>query len=105
MNIELTPIYALEPSGSFSHDVYEVLQYLLGGEVQSEDSNEYIERVSIPGVLTGRTTKLFSGQVVPVIEIQSPRGMYGWRVNDLVSAALDRVRVEQDEADDGGLRL
>ena len=104
VNMELTPIYALEPVGSFARDVYEVLQQLLSGEVQAEDDEEYIERVSIPGRLTGRTVRLFSGQVVPVVEPVSPRGIYGWRVNTLVGAALDAVRGEQAEADDEQMR-
>lgn len=48
--------------------------------------------------------RLFSGQVVPVIEPQSPRGMYGWKVNSLVSAALEAVRTEQEGADEGQMR-
>ncbi|WP_149977547.1 PatA/PatG family cyanobactin maturation protease, partial [Microcystis aeruginosa] len=75
LNLELTPIYAIEPLGSFSREVYAALQELLSGQVQAEDSPEYIERVSIPGRITGRTVRLFSGQVVPVIEPDSPRGI------------------------------
>ncbi|NEP51304.1 MAG: PatA/PatG family cyanobactin maturation protease [Moorea sp. SIO3C2] len=104
LNMELTPIYALEPSGSFARDVYGAFQELLSGEVQAEDSEEYIERVSIPGRLTGRTVKLFSGQVVPVVEPVSPRGIYGWKVNTLVSSALEAVRGQQAEADDEQMR-
>ncbi len=104
LNMELTPIYAIEAVGSFARDVYEVLQQLLAGEVEAEDAEEYIERVSIPGRLTGRTVRLFSGQVVPVIEPVSPRGIYGWRVNTLVGSALEAVRGEQAEADDEQMR-
>lgn len=104
LNIELTPIYALEPIGSFARDVYEAFQQLLSGEVQAEDSEEYIERVSIPGRLTGRTVKLFSGQVVPVVEPLSPRGIYGWKVNTLVSSALEAVSAEQPEAQEERMR-
>ncbi|NEO74350.1 PatA/PatG family cyanobactin maturation protease, partial [Moorena sp. SIO3H5] len=104
LNMELTPIYALEPSGSFARDVYAAFQELLSGEVQAENSEEYIERVSIPGRLTGRTVKLFSGQVVPVVEPVSPRGIYGWRVNTMVASALEAVRGQQAEADDEQMR-
>lgn len=103
LNLELTPVYAIEPVGSFSREVYSVLQDLLSGQVQAEDSEEYIERVSIPGRITGRTVRLFSGQVVPVIEPQSPRGMYGWHVNSLVSAAIEAVGAESG-ADEGQMR-
>ena len=95
LNLELNPIYAIEPKGSFARDVYTTLQQLLNGQVQAETSAEYIERVSIPGKLTGRTVRLFSGQVVPVIEPESPRGIYGWKVNTLVDAALQAVTASQ----------
>jgi hypothetical protein len=36
LNLELTPIYAIEPVGGFSRDVYEVLQSLLDGQIQAE---------------------------------------------------------------------
>ncbi|NEO97901.1 MAG: PatA/PatG family cyanobactin maturation protease [Symploca sp. SIO2E9] len=104
LNMELTPIYAVEPSGSFARDVYELFQELLSGEVQSEDSEEYIERVSIPGRLTGRTVRLFSGQVVPVVEPVSPRGIYGWQINTLVNSALDAVREEQENVNEEDIR-
>ena len=104
LNMELTPIYAIEAVGSFAREVYQALQELLAGEVEAEDARGYIERVSIPGKLTGRTVKLFSGQVVPVIEPVSPRGIYGWRVNTLVCSALEAVRGEQAEADDEQMR-
>lgn len=104
LNLELTPIYAIEPSGSFARDVYAALHELLAGEVLPEDGAEYIERVSIPGRLTGRTVRLFSGQVVPVIEPESPRGIYGWRVNSLVDSAIQAVRGEREEVDEQQMR-
>lgn len=104
LNLELTPIYAIEPLGSFSREVYAALQELLSGQVQAEDSPEYIQRVSIPGRITGRTVRLFSGQVVPVIEPDSPRGIYGWHINTLVSAAIEAVGAEQTEAQESQMR-
>jgi cyanobactin maturation PatA/PatG family protease len=98
LNLELTPVYAIEPMGSFGRDVYAVLRELLSGQIQPEDSEEYVERVSIPGTLTGRTVKLFSGQVVPVIEVPNTRGLYGWKVNTLVGAAVETVRARTGEA-------
>jgi len=58
LNIELTPIYAIEPVGGFSRDVYEVLQGLLDGQIQAETDPNFVQRVSIPGVLTGRSVAL-----------------------------------------------
>ncbi|SKB12467.1 cyanobactin protease, involved in prenylagaramide biosynthesis [Planktothrix sp. PCC 11201] len=104
LNLELTPIYAIEPVGGFSRDVYEVLQSLLDGQIQEENNPEFVQRVSIPGVLTGRSVKLFSGQVVPVIEINNTRGLYGWKVNTLVSAAIESVQAEAGDAQEDAIR-
>jgi cyanobactin maturation PatA/PatG family protease len=104
LNLELTPIYAIEPVGGFSRDVYEVLQSLLDGQIQEETDPEFVQRVSIPGVLTGRSVKLFSGQVIPVIEINNTRGLYGWKVNSLVTAAIASVQSEAGNAQEDAIR-
>jgi cyanobactin maturation PatA/PatG family protease len=104
LNLELTSIYAIEPVGPFARDVYGVLQELLAGQIQSETSEDYVERVSIPGILTGKTVKLFSGQVVPVISPQNTRGIYGWKVNTLVAAALRTVGQEEGTSDEDRMR-
>ena len=91
LNQELTPIYALEPVSSFAADIYEILILMLEGQIQPENSDDFVERVSIPARLTDRTVELFSGQVVPVISLTNTRGMYGWKVNSLVDAALQTV--------------
>lgn len=100
LNIELTPVYAVEPVGPFAAEVYEVLRNLLEGEVRAETEIEFVERVSIPGLLTGRTVRLFSGQVVPVIEVHNVRGIFGWQSNQLVRAAIKAVGGPED--DDAG---
>ena len=92
LNLELTPVYAIEPKGPFGADVYETLQLMLAGQVLAEDSEDFMERVSIPGRLSDRAIELFSGQIVPVITVQNTRGMYGWRVNSLIASALETVR-------------
>ena len=104
LNLELTPIYAIEPGGAFARDVYAILQQLLSGQIQAEDSENYVERVSIPGILSGRSVKLFSGQVVPVIEVPNIRGMYGWKVNTLVQAAIRTVQAQATEAQEESIR-
>jgi len=104
LNLELTPIYAIEPVGGFSRDVYEVLQSLLDGQIQAETDPNFVQRVSIPGVLTGRSVKLFSGQVVPVIEINNTRGLYGWKVNTLVDAAIASVQEQSNDAEEDAIR-
>jgi cyanobactin maturation PatA/PatG family protease len=104
LNIELTPVYAIEPKGPFAREAYLALQELLAGQIQPNSSDDYIERVSIPGILSGRTIKLFSGQVVPVIEPQSTRGLYGWKINNLVNAAFAQVQVAEGEANEEAMR-
>ena len=99
LNLELTPIYAIKPVGSFGADVYQIMQYMLAGQVLAEDDEDYIERVSIPAILTDETVKLFSGQVVRVIKVNSPRGMYGWKVNTLINSAMETVSTEYEEAE------
>jgi len=72
LNIELTPIYAIEPVGPFAAEVYQELVSLLADEVRAEIDDAYVARVSIPGLLTGQNVKLFSGQVVPIIHRRTP---------------------------------
>jgi hypothetical protein len=104
LNIELTPVYAIEPKGPFAREAYLALQELLAGQIQPGISKDYIERVSIPGLQSGRTVKLFSGQVVPVIEPQSTRGLYGWKINNLVEAAFAQVQAAEGEANEEAMR-
>jgi hypothetical protein len=97
LNLELTPIYAIEPVGAYAADTYELLTRLLAGQVAGEDDPRFIERVAVPGRLSGRTVRLFSGQVVPVVEVEQRRGLYGWEVNRLVDAAQALVgRIDVD---------
>lgn len=104
LNLELTPIYALEPVGPFARDVYQVLNDLMAGQVAAESHERYIERISVPGQLTGRSVKLFSGQVVPVVELEHTRGLYGWKVNTLVGAAVNAVQSQSEEVSESNIR-
>ncbi|NEP57754.1 MAG: PatA/PatG family cyanobactin maturation protease [Symploca sp. SIO2G7] len=97
LNMDLTPIYAIEPKGSFAAEVYEMLLLMLNGQTEAQDSDEFVERISIPALRTNRTVELFSGQIVPVITLRDLRGMYGWKVNTLVNAALATVAEEIQE--------
>jgi cyanobactin maturation PatA/PatG family protease len=102
LNIELTPIYAIEGSGPFARDIYETLVVLLSGQIKGEDDPDYVERICIPGTLSGKTKTLFSGQQVPVIELLSGRGVYGWKVNALIDAAVSAM--PDKKVDDSDLR-
>jgi cyanobactin maturation PatA/PatG family protease len=92
LNMELTTIYAIEADGPYAPAVYALLTQLLAGEVGGSRDPLYVERVAIPGRLPGRTVKLSNGQLVPVIECRHTRGLYGWQVNRLVSAAVAAAR-------------
>ncbi|MGL5059151.1 MAG: S8 family peptidase [Microcoleus sp.] len=104
LNLELTPIYAIQPAGEFARDVYEGLRDFLAGEILSDEDDNYIERISIPGYLTGQTVKLFSGQVIPVIEINTTRGMYGWKTNELVNAVIASSGAANNPEEEAKLR-
>jgi cyanobactin maturation PatA/PatG family protease len=41
---------------------------------------------------------LFSGQVVPVIQPENERGIYGWKINSIINAALEQVPTEQRDS-------
>ena len=86
LSLDATPIYAIAPSGPFAGVVYDKLRQFL--------SDENVERVSIPGYIVG-STKLMSGEVVPVI-IPEVRGMYSWSVNALLDAVIEPSTPEED---------
>ncbi len=104
LNQELKPIYALEPRQGFAADVYETLILMLAGQIEPEDSDDFVERVSIPAKTADKTVQLFSGQEVPVITLINIRGMYGWKVNNLVEAALQSVAPQAPQADEIAMR-
>jgi cyanobactin maturation PatA/PatG family protease len=104
INQEINPIYAIEVKGGFAADVYEMLQLMLAGQIEPENSDNYVERVSISGQITDKKIKLFSGQEVPVITIVNTRGMYGWKVNSLVDAALQTLSEELADAEEIRMR-
>lgn len=96
LNLELTPIYALEPEMPFAPEIFEFLRSALNGQIQKEDSPDYISRVSCSGVLSSRTTRLYSGQVVPIVVIQS-RGLWSWNVKSLIDAVVSRFDQKMHE--------
>jgi cyanobactin maturation PatA/PatG family protease len=97
LNLDLTPIYAIEAELPYAREVYDFLRIALHGHIQNEDSAEHITRVSVPAILTGRTVRLFSGQVVPVAVAQY-RGLWAWNVNALIDQVVDRFEAGQHAA-------
>lgn len=106
LNLELTPIYALEAEVPYAEGVYTALRDALWGQNQPEaDKSNFVARVSVPGTLTGRTVRLFSGQIVPVVVVQG-RGLWAWNVDILmdslrgaVDALLTKRKVPQEVRD------
>lgn len=96
LNLDQNTLYALDPKGPFADDIYEMFLLMLNGQLAPKISPEFIERISIPGRQTNRTVTLFSGEVVPVLNVSNPRGMYGWTVNTLVDAAINTLPATEE---------
>jgi cyanobactin maturation PatA/PatG family protease len=82
--------------------VYRTFRDAIAGQVLPHDNDHYVSRVSIPGVLTNRTVRLFSGQIVPVVKVSS-RGIYTWNEAALVNHAVDAVLRDQRTTDKSGM--
>jgi cyanobactin maturation PatA/PatG family protease len=98
LNLELSPIYAIEAELAYAEDIYSFLRTALRGESLAPDDPDYAEkhvsRVSVPGVLTNRTARLFSGQVVPIVVAQ-PRGLFAWNTQQLTDAVIEAIKAKQ----------
>ncbi|MFE3763605.1 hypothetical protein ACFXPI_17785, partial [Streptomyces sp. NPDC059104] len=74
--------------------VYRVFRDAIVGQALDPEKEEeragYVSRVSVPGILTHRTKRLFNGQLVPVVEVKS-RGLYTWNESALVDSVFDSV--------------
>lgn len=81
LNLDATPIYAIQPAGAFAANGYGRLREFLDGQV-----NHGVELVSIPGAIGGNV-RLQSGQVVPVV-VPALRGMYSWASAPLAQHVL-----------------
>lgn len=104
LDLELSPVYAIEAEAMYADYVYARLRSALRNQGLPADDPNYVSRVSIPGILTTRTVRLFSGQVVPVVVAQ-PRGLYIWNESALVDAVVDSVDPQALGADPGRVRL
>ena len=98
LNLELSPIYAIEAQSAYAEDIYSFLRSALRRESLGPDDPEYAEnhvsRVSVSGVLTNRTARLFSGQVVPIVVAQ-PRGLFAWTTEQLTGAVIEAIKDKQ----------
>lgn len=87
LKLESVPIYAIQPRGPFAGAAYKRLQEFL-----REQTSEGVDRVSLPGLISGQM-RLLSGQVVPVV-VPDLRCMYSWATPALIKAVSGEVSAE-----------
>jgi len=93
LSLDGTTIYAVMPQGPFASDAYQRLRQYL-----REQLEQGVERVSIPGIISGRA-RLLNGQVVPII-VPAIRGMFNWTTLALVSAVVGAAPPESAAAEE-----
>jgi cyanobactin maturation PatA/PatG family protease len=100
LNLDATPIYAIEAESAYAEEVYGVFRSAMRNQVRPKTDQNYVSRVSIPGVLTAKTRRLFSGQIVPLVIAQA-RGLSTWNESALLESVADAVlpEVEAKPAD------
>lgn len=76
--VDSLPIYALQAEGADAADTYSLLVQLLSAE-----------RISVPARRTDASARLLSGSLLPVLRIDHPRGLFGWRTEELVAKLTD----------------
>jgi len=96
LNLDTTPIYAIQPQGAYAEQGYERLRQFLREQV-----TEGVERVSVPGVIVGQVM-LMSGQVVPVI-LPTLRCMYSWTTAALIEAVCGTPPAESASEQEQGV--
>ena len=94
--VDREPVYAVAPLGPFAFEVHAALMSLLGAQAATA-----VERVSLPGRLTGAEAELMTGEVVPVVELTARRGLNGLGVAPVAAAAS--ARLEGPAPDDDAL--
>jgi cyanobactin maturation PatA/PatG family protease len=99
---ELAGIFENMSSHPPVSNVYKTFRDAIVGQIVPKDNDNYVSLVSIPGVLTNRTVRLFSGQIVPVVEVKS-RGIYTWNETVLVNHAVNAVLGDARMRDKSGM--
>ncbi|MDH4081651.1 MAG: PatA/PatG family cyanobactin maturation protease [Nitrospira sp.] len=100
LNLDATPIYAVQAQGGFASAICQRLCEFLGDQAKGE-----VERVSIPGYIAANA-RLFTGQVVPII-YPALRGMYSWNTTALVQTICGtppQDKAPQKEKDEYGVK-
>jgi hypothetical protein len=90
LNFDATAIYAIHPVGPFARDVYQLLrQFLKEQQPIGVEGGQGAERLAVPGLIAGKV-RLFSGQVVPVIQ-PDPRGLLNWTTGALTETVIEAL--------------
>lgn len=79
VNRENSPLYALDIVGDDASVILDSIRSAVGEQVSGA-----VEEMSFPGIVTGAVTTLSTGEIVPILRMASPRGLYGWRRRDQV---------------------
>jgi PatG Domain len=104
LNLDMTPIYAIQPAGGFSETAYERLfefldeqQHVSARNSEERASDEIVSIVALAGLVCGKV-RLSSGQIIPVVDPEI-RGLKSWNAPALVRAAIGNP----PEGDEGAL--
>ncbi|MEI6374514.1 MAG: S8 family serine peptidase [Actinomycetes bacterium] len=81
--------FSIEPVGEFGAQAYDMLSALLLAQSKQE-----VEIVSAAGFHIADRRSLRGGEQVPVLRIDSVRGMYGWRTEYLAEQSLAAVAAD-----------
>ncbi len=92
LNLDATPIYAIQPQGAYASECYDQLIQFLREQIEKG-----VERVSVPGIIHGQV-RLLSGQVVPIIWPEM-RCMYSWTTAALVEAVCGKPPANNAKAE------
>ncbi|MFF2350678.1 hypothetical protein ACFVVL_12925 [Kitasatospora sp. NPDC058115] len=76
------------------HPVHRALRDTLLGQSLPAGDPGRIARLTVPGRLTGRSARLFSGEVVPVVRVSSV-GLARWTETPLIAAAVAAVHTAE----------
>ena len=74
---EDSPLYAIDVVGNLAGQVLAAFASGIGEQVSGA-----VEEMSFPGVVLASMVTLSSGEQVPTLRINGPRGVYGWRRSD-----------------------
>jgi cyanobactin maturation PatA/PatG family protease len=95
LNIDATPIYAVQPKGPYAVATYAKLREFLAEQQTALQGGQDAERASVPGYITGQV-RLLSGQTVPAIQ-PDLRGMFNWTTKDLAAALAKALDLEGEK--------